>query len=222
MFHSSTDAPFVRLLPELAIADVGEDFTFMCDVVGGQSSTFQWEKESEILVNETQSTLNLTSVAVSDAGLYQCTATTAAGSVSNSTQLYVAPNIITGPDNNTRGNAGDSITFRCVAEGFPVPDITWEYHGSSTSSSGHVCSSSGGEVINNGVDTTVNGTIVTSTLSLIVSYSSFGVYCCVANSSSLMRSESAETTLHGRKHHHVHTLCTITLISFALFSLSFG
>ena len=194
----------------------------MCDVVGGQNNTFQWENNTDILVNETQSTLNLTSVAVSDAGLYQCTVTNAAGSANDSTQLYVAPNIIIGPDNNTRGNAGDSIAFTCVAEGFPVPDITWEYHESSTSSSGHVCSSSGGEVITKGVDATVNGTIVTSTLSLVVFYRSFGFYCCVANSSFLMRSESAETTLHGRKHHHVHTLCTITLISFALFSLSFG
>ena len=124
---SPTVVPLVHLLPELAIADVEEEFTFVCDVVGGPNNTFQWEKNSEIQLNETRRTLQLTNVAVSDAGLYQCTVTNAAGNTSDSTQLYVAPNIIIGPENITVANVSVSITFMTVAEGFPVPDITWEY-----------------------------------------------------------------------------------------------
>ena len=188
----------------------------MCDVDGGPNNTFQWEKDSDILANETMDTLQLSNVAVSDAGLYQCTVTNAAGNSSDSTQFYVAPNIITAPDENIRVNVSVSVTFTCVAEGFPVPDITWEYDGNSfsgsasgnVSGSGSGGSSSGQDSIGE-VNTTVNGTMVTSTLTIDpVQYDSFGMYRCVANSSFLMRYDSAETTLHGA------TLCCYLFCSF--------
>ena len=71
----------------LAVVDVNQDFNLTCSVKGGPDNSFQWEKDSDILVDETADTLSITDVAVSDAGLYTCTVTNAAGNDSDSTQL---------------------------------------------------------------------------------------------------------------------------------------
>ena len=207
--------------------------------MGGPNNNFEWEKDSVTLIGENNNTLQFSEVAASNAGLYQCTVTNAAGNDSDSTQLYVAPNIITGPENMT-AVVGEIITFSCVAEGFPVPAIVWEYDGNGErngsifsgslsngsesgseqiSGSGSANSSSneslsgpaGGEtdytssltlVLSDGqtvtVNTTVEGTIVTSTLTIdSVQYNNYGVYRCVASSSLLNRSTSTEETLSG-------------------------
>ena len=173
-----------------AVVYVGQDFNMTCSVEGGPDNSFQWDKGSDILVNETTDTLSITDLAVSDAGLYTCTVTNAAGNDSDATQLYVVPNIITVPQNIST-NVGNSVNFLCVAEGAPVPSITWEYNGNHLSLSGSI-----------GEDTTVNGTTVSSTLTISpLGYSSFGAYRCVANSSTLMRSVFAEAVLHGEVSH---------------------
>ncbi|CAI8010586.1 Protogenin [Geodia barretti] len=178
-----------------------------------------------VLMDETSNTLQLTDVAAAFAGLYQCTVTNAAGSSNDSTLLYVAPNIIAGPENMTT-NVSMSVTFSCMAEGFPVPDIVWEYEGnserdgssfpgSSSASSESGGGSTSGEMSGSPsdstsssqtymssdgqiiiVNTTVEGTAVNSTLTIdSVQYDYFGVYHCVANSSLLDRLTSAEATL---------------------------
>ena len=201
--------------------------------MGGPNNNFEWEKDSVTMIGENNNTLQFSEVAASNAGLYQCTVTNAAGNDSDSTQLYVAPNIITGPENMT-AVVGEIITFSCVAEGAPVPAIVWEYDGNgerngsifssslsngSESGSGSANSSSneslsgpaGGDmnytssltlVLSDGqtvtVNTTVEGAIVTSTLTIdSVQYNNYGVYRCVASSSLLNRSTSAEETLSG-------------------------
>ena len=63
------------LLPDFAVADVGQDFELLCDVDGGPNNTFEWEENSVKLFGETSNTLQLADVAVTDAGLYQCTVT---------------------------------------------------------------------------------------------------------------------------------------------------
>ena len=216
-----TVAPFVQLTPEFAVADVGEDFEFICNVMGGPMNSFQWEKDSIVLIGEINNTLQLTDVAAAFAGLYQCTVTNAAGSSSDSTLLYVVPNIIVGPENTT-ANVSLSVTFSCMAEGFPVPDIVWEYEGNSerngssfpgpsSSDSGEMSgspsdstSSSQTYVLSDGqtiiVNITVEETAVNSSLTIdSVQYDNFGIYRCVANSSLLNRLISAEATLSGKK-----------------------
>ena len=195
---SSTVAPLVVMDPVFpAVAYVGQDFNMTCSVEGGPDNSFQWDKDSDILVNETTDTLSITDVAVSDAGLYTCTVTNAAGNDSDATQLYVAPNIITAPQNIST-DIGASVHFLCVAEGAPVPCISWEYDGNDLSLSG---SGSGGSMTSS-IGETVNEATVSSTLTINpVEYDSFGVYRCVANSSTLMRYVFAEAVLHGEVSH---------------------
>ena len=189
-------------------------------------NSFQWEKDSNVLMGEINNTLQLTDVAAAFAGLYQCTVTNAAGSSNGSTLLYVAPNIIAGPENTT-ANVSMSVTFSCMAEGFPVPDIVWEYEGNSVRNGSSFPGSSSGDdyfgstsgemsdspsnstsssqtyVLSDGqtiiVNITVEETAVNSTLTIdSVQYDNFGVYRCVANSSLLDRFTSAAATLSGK------------------------
>ena len=221
VYFPATVAPSVELVPDIAVADVGGEVNLMCNVQGGPNNIFMWKKDSGLLENETTNTLQLTNVAVSDAGVYTCTVSNAAGDGSDYTQLYIAPNIITAPENET-ASVYESVIFSCVAEGAPVPDIVWEYEGppsteeSSSSASGSASSSTSGSSdtsVPGEVNTTVNGSTVTSMLTINpVQYNNYGVYRCVANSSSLMRSTSAEAVLHG-KTHTAFLHCSLYLLS---------
>ena len=211
------------LVADMVVADVGGEVNLMCNVQGGPNNIFVWKKDSEVLENETTDTLQLTNVAVSDAGVYTCTVTNAAGYSSDYTQLYIAPNIITAPENET-ASVSESVTFSCVAEGAPVPDIVWEYEGppSTEESSGSASGSASASSSTSGssdtsvpgeVNTTVNGSRVTSMLTIYpVQYNNYGVYRCVANSISLVRSTSTEAVLHG-KTHTAFLYCPLYLLS---------
>ena len=102
------------------IAVVGEDFLFMCNVLGDPNNEFQWTLNSVIITTETMSTLQLSNVAVDDAGVYSCIVSNTAGEDSDETELFIAPNIIVSPQNMTVTTT-KTIIFICVAEGAPVP-----------------------------------------------------------------------------------------------------
>ena len=188
-------APLViNISSDGTIAFIGEDFLFMCNVSGGPNNEFQWTLNSVILPDETMSTLRLTNVAVDDAGVYSCTVTNTAGESSSETELFIAPNIITSPQDIT-ANATDIVMFTCVAEGAPVPNITWEYAGiddDDTPSSGD---GSGSEF---SVDTAVSLTTVSSNLTLEASFFNYGEYSCVVTSDPLMLNVSATAILSGK------------------------
>ena len=167
---------------------------FTCNVMGGPGNVFQWQLESTVLPNETMDTLLLSNVTVSDAGSYSCVVTNDAGEDTAEYVLFIEPNIITSPQNE-EVDVAVSVVFTCVAEGVPVPSIAWEYvgdgEGSGDEGSGGEGSGSGQPLVSGSslgeIDATVNGTIVTSTLTLDpVQYDDYGVYHCVATSTVLM------------------------------------
>ena len=183
MFHAVS--PVGSISPGNTIAMVGGTFMFMCNVLGGPNNTFQWKLNYHLLPNEMMDTLLLTSVTVSDAGIYSCVVTNDAGEDATESELYVSPNIITSPQ-DVEVDMGVSVTFTCVAEGAPVPDITWEYvgDGEEGSDSGQVASTGSSLGV---TDASGNETTLTSTLTIDpVQYDSHGLYRCVANSSALM------------------------------------
>ena len=106
----------------------------MCNVLGGPNNEFQWTLNSVIITTETMSTLQLSNVDVDDAGVYSCIVSNTAGEDSDETELFIAPNIIVSPQNMTVTTT-KTIIFICVAEGAPVPNITWEYAGAGDISS---------------------------------------------------------------------------------------
>ena len=176
------------------VAFIGEDFLFMCNVLGGPNNGFQWTLNSVILPDETMSTLQLTNVTVDDAGVYSCTVTNSAGEDSSEIELFIAPNVITSPQ-DVIANATDNVTFTCVAEGAPVPNITWEYAGIDDNDTPSIGDDSGSEF---SVDTVASLTTVNSTLTLEASFLNYGEYRCIAISDPLMLNVSTAAILSGK------------------------
>ena len=176
------------------VAFIGEDFLFMCNVLGGPNNEFQWTLNTVFLPTETISTLQLTNVTVDDAGVYSCTVTNSAGEDSSETELFIAPNVITSPQDMT-ANATDNVTFTCVAEGAPVPNIMWEYAGIDDDDTPSTSDDSGSEF---SVDTVVSLTTVNSNLTLEASFFNYGEYRCIATSDPLVLNVSATAILSGK------------------------
>ena len=175
-----TVSPLASISPAFPVAAVGDDVVLTCNVNGGPNNIFQWGPN---LPNETMSNLTLMNVTVNDAGMYNCAVSNDAGNADAETELFIAPNIITPPEDMFVA-LSDNVTFTCIAEGAPVPNITWEYDGDGDDSL----------MINSMVDST---TTISSTLTIEqVMFNSYGIYRCVANSNS---SElSANATLYGK------------------------
>ena len=64
-------------------------------------------------------------LASTDGGDYRCVVSNAAGSGSDAASLYVRPTIISQPT-NVSTMVGNSVSFSCAADGFPMPTYHWE------------------------------------------------------------------------------------------------
>ena len=146
------------------------------------------------------STFTLVNLTVYDADTYYCTVTNAAGNTTAYTELYIAPNIIT-PPQDMFAVVPANVTFTCVAEGVPLPSIIWEYLSPNnrdpiilnSSAIGDLGSDSDGALLPEEYS-------VTSTLTIDpVTYDSYGEYVCVAfSNSSEFINVSSGAILHGK------------------------
>ena len=101
---------------------LGSNASFTCTSLGGPNNTFSWERNGEIVTND--SVLTVTNVDASSGGNYSCTAANLAGNDSVSTTLYVAPYFIVQPESVSTLNSSD-VNITCEAESFPSPDYVW-------------------------------------------------------------------------------------------------
>ena len=106
------------------VLSFGDSVNFTCSAKGGPDNMFQWQKDGQDLLSESQSTLTLTNVNAMDGGLYTCVVTNAAGNDSSDITLNISPYFILQP-NDTLTSNGDSQTLTCEAEGFPDPVYQW-------------------------------------------------------------------------------------------------
>ena len=121
----------VAVSPEMVIADIGGTLTFNCSAQGGPDNTYQWQKNGEDLMNETDTTLIVGDITARNGGNYTCVVGNAAGNDSGTAVLYVEPIIVTQPTNILTRN-GTVVNFTCVAESFPDPEYTWEKYNETT------------------------------------------------------------------------------------------
>ena len=106
------------------VLGLGDNVTFICSAQGGPNNMFQWQKDGQDLLSESQPTLTLTNGNAMDGGLYTCVVTNAAGSDSSDITLNISPYFIV-QQNDILTNNGDSQTLTCGAEGFPDPVYQW-------------------------------------------------------------------------------------------------
>ena len=121
----------VAVSPEMEIAGVGETVTFNCSAQGGPINTYQWQKDGQDLMNETDTTLTVSNISAMNGGNYTCVVSNAAGNDSATAVLYVEPIIVTQPTDILTRN-GTVESFTCAAESFPAPEYTWEKYNETT------------------------------------------------------------------------------------------
>ena len=156
----------------------GDNVTFQCSALGGPGNVIVWQKDRTVL-NETSTTLTLTSVSSSDGGGYTCTVINLAGLGNASVFLYINISIIEDPI-SINVSSGENATLSCEADAFPEPTYSWMY--------------SNGSSINL---TNVEGINTNRLQFLPAEFGSEGAYICSASSNDLsVLSEAA--TLSGK------------------------
>ena len=113
----------VKVSPLNMVYSQGSDITLICTSFGGPDNLFQWEKNGNIIGND--SMLKVMDVDAFSGGVYTCTVSNAAGSDSASTTLYVAPYIVTPLEEQTLTTNGSNVSISCDADGFPSPTVSW-------------------------------------------------------------------------------------------------
>ena len=107
------------------VLSFGDNVTFTCSALGGPDNMFQWQKDGQDLLSESQSTLTLVTVNAMDGGLYTCVVNNAAGNDSSNITLYIQPYIVMDPETEIRTMVGGRVTFNCEAMSSPTPNYLW-------------------------------------------------------------------------------------------------
>ena len=118
----------VMVTPVDQVYTRGENVTITCISMGGPGNVYQWEKDGEIVAND--SILTLMDIDASSGGSYTCTVSNLAGNDTATTTLYVAPYFVTHPENVETSNSSE-VNITCLAESFPDPEYVWMRNGDS-------------------------------------------------------------------------------------------
>ncbi|XP_034033022.1 neural cell adhesion molecule 2-like [Thalassophryne amazonica] len=136
-------AVVVNVPPELSVsqqsfnatADYQESVTFTCITSGSPDPVVTWHRKGQQLQSSEQyifnrleggrSMLTVTNIRQSDGGTYSCKATNKAGSQEKELflKVFVLPHIT--QLKNVTAVEGSAAMISCVAEGEPLPDISW-------------------------------------------------------------------------------------------------
>ena len=177
--------------PDQMLVDVGDSLTFNCSAQGGPGNVYEWIPNGEILSNQSENTLQLINITVSEAGEYVCWVSNNAGIEIATATLYIRPRIIIQPQDASEMD-GQTVSFVCEAEGSPIPTIHWEYGGNGEAQSPITYNRTlpTGSV----VTLSVNGAVASSILSYMhITYNNYGLFRCVASSNVLMMNPTAES-----------------------------
>ena len=136
-----TRAPLqVTVQPEQQTIGQGEDLVLACSVSGDPRSSVTWTKVGEEIsasprISVEGTSLTIRGAAVSDRGIFLCTATspdggsTAAGGIVE-VEPREAPRLEVYPEAEQTINVGDNVLFQCRAvAGIPSPEISWTRQG---------------------------------------------------------------------------------------------
>ncbi|XP_014669845.1 PREDICTED: peroxidasin homolog [Priapulus caudatus] len=129
--------PTIVRLPDHQETRVGETVSLECVADGSPRPQIVWTKDSAALpnldkyrVDQQTGTLEIRFVRPEDHGLYRCSATNEYGSVSASAHVRVfSPPLLVEEPENAQHLQGEIGEFRCLAEGYPTPAISWFFNG---------------------------------------------------------------------------------------------
>ena len=125
------DGPKFVYEPQSEAADVGDDVTLTCQVVGSPTPTVSWRRKGDQRILGRQGTLELTGVTSDQFGTYICSASSVGhGTVSRDVHLLRngVPIIVSDRDQSARH--GDVATIECLVKAIPPPKaVTWTKNG---------------------------------------------------------------------------------------------
>ena len=131
--------PQVSVRPEQQTIGQGEEVTLTCSASGDPRPTITWTKVGEQLsasprISIEGESLRIRGAAVSDRGMFLCTATSPGGSARASGIVEVepreAPRLEVYPEAEQTISVGGSVLYQCRAvAGIPSPEIQWTRQG---------------------------------------------------------------------------------------------
>ncbi|XP_022080958.1 leucine-rich repeats and immunoglobulin-like domains protein 3 [Acanthaster planci] len=129
--------PSFTLTPKESEVRVGGTARLECSATGDPNPVIAWQKDGGDdfpaarerrfqVMDEESETFYISNVKVSDVGMYSCTATNAAGTISANATLTVlqAPSFRERP-RDVEVRAGEAAVLECKVAGLPPPHITW-------------------------------------------------------------------------------------------------
>ncbi|XP_063796284.1 hemicentin-1 isoform X2 [Pseudophryne corroboree] len=135
-FDVNEPPPVIKALHNLTV-NIGNQAILTCDVLSTVRYNFTWRRNNLDLIHENTSTiyilsnnsLKITSVKISDAGEYVCSADNEGGRTAASVFLAVQdpPNVVVDP-RNTTFTKGSRIKLKCSATGYPQPQLLWMHN----------------------------------------------------------------------------------------------
>ncbi|XP_065894203.1 uncharacterized protein [Dysidea avara] len=150
--------------------DIGGNVAITCEAGGGANPlSYIWLfNDNELLADPGHisgvdtTTLMITNVTVQDGGSYSCRVIDSDNNnvTSDEATLFINPSIITHPMSQLTQDGG-SITFTCLAVGFPSPSYNWSTPSTTTD-------------------------LMTSSIVFTASYNSYGDYTCAAGSNGVV------------------------------------
>ena len=88
----------VSVTPSTHVVNISNTAVFSCTANGGPNNVYQWYRNSQLLSDQTNPNITISSINSTDGGVYTCNVTNAAGSGVAMATLVVRPYIVVFPE----------------------------------------------------------------------------------------------------------------------------
>ncbi|XP_074602199.1 cell adhesion molecule Dscam1-like isoform X2 [Brevipalpus obovatus] len=136
---SAQDPPILREVFRESVRNPGESLSLKCVASGNPLPTVTWTLDNfpipeahriqygdyVSIHGDVVSYVNITSLRLEDGGLYRCEAVNDAGMAHHTQMVHIKGKPYIRPMSNITVLAGQQVSIRCPASGFPLSRITW-------------------------------------------------------------------------------------------------
>ncbi|CAL4068752.1 unnamed protein product, partial [Meganyctiphanes norvegica] len=147
-------APQFVAIPQDTNITEGSFVDILCEVTGNPKPVISWTKDNAVILAgpriqvQPSGGLTFTRVERTDSARYRCAAANPQGFIAAEAVLLVlVPPLMTEEPSDFYGGPGTPATFSCVADGVPVPFVTWTKNGQRLRTAGRMIISQDGQTL---------------------------------------------------------------------------